>query len=159
MPSVSLGPLEVGSTAGIMCTSHRTLHFFVNHKHVEIRLSEGEGRLPHTRYAVVDLYGQCSSVVLKPAQEKGAMATADVSISVQAEDLLHVKRSKVSEKRSRQEKPVVDVGEPAKPVPPQVPVHRPRDSDEPGSRPRTDQDCDYYKICRCFLNQLSVPGK
>lgn len=153
MPGVSLGPLEVGSTVGIMCGRDRTLHFFIGHKHLEIALPDGNVRLPKTRYAIVDLYGQCCSVQLRPLQDGAAVGGADISISVEAEDLLHVKRQKVREKQLQ--KPVGADREPVK-QDPRVSAIGPERS---ASKPRADLDCEYYKLCQYFLRLLSVPGE
>ena len=53
--------LKAGHTIGILCRL-QSLHFFVNGSHVA-RLTQ---RIPERRYVVVDLYGQCCKVELKP---------------------------------------------------------------------------------------------
>ena len=106
---VSLGSLEEGRTVGIMCRSHdRTLHFIIDHTHVEIKLPKGDNvRLPSKRYAIVDLYGQHSAVELLPLQDvNDDLKAADLSISISKEELGHVKKD-LERKYQHQEPPSV----------------------------------------------------
>lgn len=94
MPNISLGSLEEGGTVGILCKrTDRTLHFFVDHTHLEIKLPEGEVRLPSTRYALVDLYGRHCAVELLPLQDMDdGIKNPNETVSVDRQDLSHVKR-------------------------------------------------------------------
>lgn len=110
---MSLGSLGVGETVGILCKSRdRTLHFFINDTHLEVKLPKGDVRLPSTRYAVVDLYGQCCAVELKPLQELGgSQDAANISISIEKEQLSHTRRTLKGthqcDPKKSQEKPAV----------------------------------------------------
>lgn len=60
--TIDLLSLKVGDTVGVLCESNTTLSFYIN----------GQCRtrvpcnIPKLRHAVVDLYGQCCEVELKP---------------------------------------------------------------------------------------------
>lgn len=112
MPNISLGSLEEGGTVAIFCKqTDRTLHFFVDHTHLEIKLPEGDVRLPSTRYALVDLYGQHCGVELLPLQDvDDGIKDPDESVSLDRQDLSHVKRTKhhkSSKKNQQQKQPTV----------------------------------------------------
>ena len=191
MPNISLGSLEEGGTVGILCKrTDRTLHFFVDHTHLEIKLPEGDVRLPSTRYALVDLYGQHCAVELLPLQDMDdCIKDPDDSVSLDRQDLSHVKRH-LKHKNQHQEQTTVG-GAKQQPhhhqngdaldrqIQPEsvqlfgeaaaVSDDKQRVVDTGSSRvtasllsnrvPVTSyQDCSYYKLCRTFLDHLSVPG-
>ena len=171
MPDVSLGSVQEGGTVGILCESHnRTLHFYINHTHLEIKLPEGDVRLPSNRYALVDLYGQCRSVELKPLLDlHGEVKDADVSISLSVEDLSHVRKHKHRHQvgGAKQEVP----HPPDHQIPPdnfdlaRSVEEREEERITPNSGavsftpppPTSYQDCDYYKLAKAFLSHLPVP--
>ena len=87
----SLGP---GDTVGVMCQPNK-LHFFVNDgTHLKIKLPPTL-KIPEERYAVVDLYGSCSSIhKVEHIRYKALPKAARTSIleCIIKEELLHDKK-------------------------------------------------------------------
>lgn len=193
LPEVSLSSVQEGGTIGILCKScDKTLHFYIDHTHLEVKLPEGNVRLPSTRYTVVDLYGQCRSIELRPladlSEVPDAAAAADVSISLVKEDLTHVKRHKHRHRQqqiSHNHQQHQENGHSEHPSSQQIPpdqiqstsrveeeerngvARKPDSSGAVMSVPPVDrghitmssyQDCNYYQLCKAFLNHLMLPG-
>lgn len=192
LPEVSLSSVQEGGTIGILCKScDKTLHFYIDHTHLEVKLPEGNVRLPSTRYTVVDLYGQCRSIELRPladlSEVPDAAAAADVSISLVKEDLTHVKRHKHRHRQqqiSHNHQQHQENGHSSQQIPPdQIQstsrveeeeeeerngvARKPDSSGAVMSVPPADrghmtmssyQDCNYYQLCKAFLNHLMLPG-
>ena len=106
-PGVTLNSLKEGDTIGVLCKScDRTLHFYISSTHLEIKLPDGDMRLPSSRYAVVDMYGQCCAVEFRGLEDdRMIMDDSDsvVRIQIEKEQLTHVKRHIKSRKTKNQE--------------------------------------------------------
>ena len=59
---IDIHGLKAGDTVGLLHSSNGTLHFFLNGVHM-VRLP---CTVPNDVYGLVDLYGQCVKVSLKP---------------------------------------------------------------------------------------------
>lgn len=114
LPDVNLSSLKENDTIGILCKScDRTLHFYISSTHLEVKLPDGDMRLPSSRYAVVDMYGQCCAVEFRGLGD-AQMDDGDgvIRIQIDKEQLTHVKRhiknrkAKKEEQQQHQQQPV-----------------------------------------------------
>ena len=109
LPGLTLNSLKEGDTIGVLCKScDRTLHFYISSTHLEVKLPDGDMRLPSSRYAVVDMYGQCCAVEFRGLEDdQNLMITDDsdsvIRIQIEKEQLTHVKRHIKSRKTKNQE--------------------------------------------------------
>ena len=104
VPEVSLGLLRENDTVGILCRScDRTLHFYIGSTHLEVKLPDGDMRLPTSRYAVVDMYGQCSAVEFRGLENvcrDQNYSDNVIRVQIDKEQLTHVKRHLKNSKKS-----------------------------------------------------------
>lgn len=105
LPDITLNSLKESDTIGVLCKScDRTLHFYISSTHLEVKLPDGDMRLPSSRYAVVDMYGQCCAVEFRGFEDVRTDDGDDViRIQVEKEQLTHVKRHIKSRKAKNQE--------------------------------------------------------
>ena len=118
---MTLNSLKENDTIGVLCKScDRTLHFYISSTHLEVKLPDGDMRLPSSRYAVVDMYGQCCAVEFRGLED---VQTDDsdsvIRVQIDKEQLTHVKRHIKNKKAKHQEEQQQPTGE--MPVTGQVP--------------------------------------
>ena len=106
LPEISLGSLQENDTVGILCKKcDRTLHFFISSDHLEVKLPDGDMRLPTSRFAVIDMYGQCSAVELKDLEDIREDEKVNdggvIRVQIDKEQLTHVKRHLKNSKKSK----------------------------------------------------------
>ena len=113
LPHITLNSLKENDTIGVLCKScDRTLHFYISSTHLEVKLPDGDMRLPSSRYAVVDMYGQCCAVEFRGLED---VRTDDsdgvIRVQIDKEQLTHVKRHIKNKKAKNQEQQQQPIGE------------------------------------------------
>ena len=116
LPEITLSSLKEDDVIGILCKScDRTLHFYISSTHLEIKLPDGDLRLPSSRYAVVDMYGQCCAIELRSLEDVRTDGSDGViRVQIDKEQLTHVKRHLKNSKKSKtnhQEQQQLPIGE------------------------------------------------
>ena len=119
LSEISLSSLKENDVIGILCKScDRTLHFYIGSTHLEIKLPDGDMRLPSSRYAVVDMYGRCCAIEFRGLEDVSGRDDSDgvIRIQIDKDQLTHVKRhlknskkSKTKHQEQQQQQPVGEV--------------------------------------------------
>lgn len=143
---VNLLALKAGDTVGLLCKCSGTLHFFLNGAHI----AKLPCTVPKGVYGVVDLYGQCVKVTLKPLTP-----WSEETSSYQRNASLNQQRffSAQAPPFSLQAFPS-SMPQPAKRPPVQGPSLSPK---RPGL---LLGDCSYHSLCNELVRDvLLLPGK
>ena len=145
--SVNLLTLKPGHTVGVLCRSNGIVHFYIDGVHVP----PTPHKVPKTRYVVIDLYGQCCEVELKPLTSMAAgripLPRNAASPSLQAQP-----RTKGSSSVSRMQK--MEAQKHSEQNGTQGTVVR-----KVSSGLRKSLPCAYHQLCERFLKSLALPGK
>lgn len=157
--SVDLLSLKPTSTIGILCKANGTLHLFINGHNV----AHIPSKVPKNRYAVVDLYGRCCEVELKPlmavpkktSHSLSAVATHPHSANRHSDQSSPAARVKwLKQHQGSAGIVTVENGSPSKgseESPMDLRVHVPP--------VKTRQNvCAYQQLCERYVKTLGIPG-
>ena len=144
----------------MLCESNNTLSFYINGQCV----TQVSYKVPKLRYAVVDLYGQCCEVELKPLAEGSPESKPPLSfVSAALHDIEPTSPSSVKQKLQPWKKRDKALDTPTSASLMTIRsrqggilgacVHHTRSDVSPAHK------CHYQDLCERFVRNLAIPGR